>query len=85
MKKGYKELLAEANAAVETIPAAAATHLFGDPTVVFVDIRDSAELARDGKIPGAVHVPRGSLEFAVDPESPMHKPVFGEQKKFVFY
>ena len=85
MKKGYKELLAEANAAVETIPTAEAVKLFGDEEVIFVDIRDSAELARDGKIPGAVHVPRGSLEFAVDPESPMHKPVFSEKKKFVFY
>ena len=85
MKKGYKELLAEANAAIETIPAAEAVQLHGHEDIVFVDIRDSAELAQTGKIPGALHIPRGSLEFAVDPESPMHNPVFASGKKFAFY
>lgn len=41
MKKGYKELLVEANAAIETIPAAEAIKLLDDPNVVFVDLRDS--------------------------------------------
>ncbi|MEZ4859750.1 MAG: rhodanese-like domain-containing protein [Caldilineaceae bacterium] len=85
MKKTIKEMLAEANAAIETIPAAEALQLVGNDEVVLVDIRDSAELARDGKIPGSIHVPRGSLEFYVDPTSPMHKPIFAEKKKFVFY
>lgn len=85
MKKGYKELLAEANAAIETIPAQEALQRFGREDIVFIDIRDSAELAQQGQIPGAIHVPRGSLEFAVDPASPMHKPVFASGKKFVFY
>lgn len=85
MKKGYKELLAEANAAVETIPAADAVQLHGNEDIVFVDILDSAELAQTGKIPGAVHIPRGSLEFVVDPESPMHNPVFASGKKIAFY
>ena len=85
MKKGYKELLAEANAAVETIPAEDAVQLHGNEDIVFVDILDSAELAQTGKIPGAVHIPRGSLEFVVDPESPMHNPVFASGKKIAFY
>lgn len=85
MKKGYKELLAEANAAVEAVSADEAQEFLENEDVVFVDIRDSAELERTGTIPGAVHIPRGSLEFAVDPESPMHKPVFSSGKKFVFY
>jgi rhodanese-related sulfurtransferase len=83
--RGYKALLDEANAKVETIPAAEAVPLVGDGSVVFVDLRDPRELEREGRIPGAVHCPRGMLEFWIDPESPYHKPVFAEDKRFVFF
>ena len=83
--RGYKALLDEANAKVETIPAADAVPLVGDGSVVFVDLRDPRELEREGRIPGAVHCPRGMLEFWIDPESPYHKPVFAEDKRFVFF
>jgi rhodanese-related sulfurtransferase len=36
-------------------------------------------------MPGAFHCPRGMLEFWIDPESPYHKPVFAQDKKFVFF
>ena len=85
MKKGYKQLLAEANAEITTVPAAEALKLAGDQGVLFVDLRDPRELERDGQIPGAFHCPRGMLEFWIDPESPYFKPVFGEAKRFVFY
>jgi rhodanese-related sulfurtransferase len=85
MKRGYKDLLAEANRAIETIPVTEARRLHGRDDVLFVDLRDVRELERDGMIPGAFHAPRGMLEFWIDPESPYHKPVFGEPKRFVFY
>lgn len=85
MNKSYKELLVAANAEIETIPAADAIGLLNDEEVCFIDIRDSAELERDGKIPGAHHVPRGSLEAKVDPTSSLHDPIFASKKKFVFY
>lgn len=85
MKKGYKALIEEANAEIEAIPALEASTLLGDEGTVIVDIRDPRELARDGKIPGAYHAPRGMLEFWIDPESPYHKPVFASGKSFVFY
>ena len=43
------------------------------------------ELEREGMIPGAFHAPRGMLEFWVDPDSPYFKPVFGEDKEFIFF
>ncbi len=52
---------------------------------VFIDLRDIRELQREGKIPGARHVPRGMLEFWIDPQSPYHKPLFTEKKRFIFY
>jgi rhodanese-related sulfurtransferase len=83
--KGYKALIEEANAEIETLSVADAMALHGDPEVVFVDIRDIRELGREGRMPGAVHAPRGMLEFWVDPDSPYHKPVFGEDRRFVFF
>jgi rhodanese-related sulfurtransferase len=49
-----------------------------------VDIRDPRELEREGRLPGAFHCPRGMLEFWIDPESPYAKPLFQEDKTFVF-
>ena len=57
----------------------------GKDNVVLVDIRDPRELAREGRMPGAFHCPRGLLEFWICPDSPYHKPVFAEDKEFVFF
>jgi rhodanese-related sulfurtransferase len=85
LKIGYKDLVAKAEEEVEPISVEKALDLLGAEDVVFVDLRDIRELRREGKIPGARHVPRGMLEFWIDPESPYHKPLFTEEKRFVFY
>ena len=83
--RSFKTLLDEANAKIRTIPAAEAIPMLGREDTVFVDLRDPRELEREGRIPGAVHCPRGMLEFWIDPESPYHKPVFAQDKTFVFF
>lgn len=83
--KGYKQLIADARAKVRTLTLDEAKVKFGDQNVVFVDIRDVRELERDGMIPGAFHAPRGMLEFWVDPESPYHRDIFGQEKEFILY
>ncbi len=85
LKKTVKQMLAEANAEIETVSAEDALKLKDNPAVVFVDIRDIRELQRDGRIPGAFHAPRGMLEFWVDPESVYYKEIFGSGKKFLFF
>lgn len=85
LTKGCGVLIAEAQSKIRTIPTADAIARHGDPDVVFVDIRDVRELERDGMIPGAIHAPRGMLEFWIDPESPYYKEVFGSGKEFYFY
>ena len=85
MKKGYKQLLAEAAAEITTLPTAAAIAAHGKDDVVFVDIRDPRELEREGKIPGSFSCTRGMLEFWIDPTSPYAKPIFQEDKKFIFH
>ncbi len=85
IKKGIKELCAEAEAVVETWTVDQARGHLEDEDVVFVDIRDIRELWREGAIPGAVHAPRGMLEFWVDPESPYARDVFQSGKRFMFF
>ncbi len=85
MKKGYKQLLEEANAEIKAVSPQEAHRLTQSDDVVLIDIRDPRELDREGRIPGAFHATRGMLEFWIDPDSPYHKPVFASGKTFVFF
>lgn len=85
LKKGYKMLLVDAESRIESISPLQANETIYKADIVLVDIRDVRELEREGQIPGAIHAPRGMLEFWVDPESPYFKPVFGGGKRFVLY
>jgi rhodanese-related sulfurtransferase len=82
---GVHDMVEAAERDVETLSTQDAIALHGNDDVVFVDIRDIRELNRDGRMPGAFHCPRGMLEFWIDPGSSYHKPVFAEDKRFVFF
>ncbi|MAG30971.1 MAG: rhodanese [Deltaproteobacteria bacterium] len=82
---GFQTLLDEANAQVDAISVSDLAKQIGDADLVAIDIRDIRELQREGHLPNAVHAPRGMLEFWIDPESPYAKPIFQEEKRFVFY
>lgn len=83
--KGYRQLVDEAMAQVRTYTVEEVRARLDDPRVQVVDIRDVRELA-DGTIRGALHAPRGMLEFWVDPESPYHKPVFADEgREFILF
>ena len=80
-----KTMVETARAQIKEHTAAEMLALAKEHNVVMVDIRDPRELERDGRIPGAFHATRGMLEFWIDPASPYYKPVFGEDKQFVFF
>lgn len=80
-----RALVDAANHEIETVSVEEAIALRNDSDVVLVDIRDIRELAREGRVPGAFHCPRGMLEFWIDPASSYHKPVFAEDKRFIFF
>jgi rhodanese-related sulfurtransferase len=82
---GFRALVDAAEREIENLSVEDALKLQGRDDVSFVDLRDIRELQREGRMPGAIHCPRGMLEFWIDPESPYHKPVFAEDKKFVFF
>jgi rhodanese-related sulfurtransferase len=80
-----QSLVDAAEREVETLSVEDAIKLHGRDDVVLVDIRDIRELQRDGKVPGAMHCPRGMLEFWIDPATHYHKPQFAQDKRFVFF
>jgi rhodanese-related sulfurtransferase len=82
---GYRALVDAAEREIETLTVEEALALFGRKDVTFIDIRDIRELDREGRVPGAFHCPRGMLEFWIDPQSPYHKPIFAEDKRFIFF
>ncbi len=79
------ELVAAAESEITTLSLEEVRAAIDDPDTVIVDIRDVRELWREGKIPGAMHSPRGMNEFWIDPTSPYHKPVYASGKRFVIY
>lgn len=85
MSSSSRELVDEAERHVTTLTAADAIALHGRQDVVIVDVRDPRERPRQGVIPGAFHAPRGMLEFWIDPDSPYHKELFAQDKRFVFH
>lgn len=85
IRRSVMAMVEEADAQVRKVEIDEALEMHGTDDVVFIDLRDVRELARTGRIAGARHVPRGMLEFWIDPESPYHKPFFAEDRTFVFY
>ena len=80
-----KTMVAEAEARIRTYSVQQVRDKLADPRVQLVDLRDVRELEREGVNPGAFHAPRGMIEFWIDPESPYFKPVFGEDREFIFF
>ena len=83
--KTVQSMLAEADAAVPRISPEEAKSLVGRSDVLFLDVREPPEVAASGKVPGAVAVPRGLVEFRADPASPMHDAAFDRGKTVVAY
>ena len=85
MATSLKQLMDAANAAVPRITPAEARDMIAKGNVLVVDVRDAAEVAQTGKVAGAVHAPRGLLEFRADPEAPTHDKNFSKDKTVIVY
>lgn len=84
--KSVADLVADAEAEVTALtPSQVQARMAGDNPPVLIDIRDVRELSASGRINGAVHAPRGMLEFWADPESPYHRDVFSQNENFVLF
>ena len=67
--KSSQTLVSEALKEIKTISTDEAIKMIKDNQCNLIDIRDIRELEKDGKVEGAKHIPRGMLEFWLDPES----------------
>lgn len=76
------ELLSEANELVPRINFTDAQALLDDPNTIILDVREGQELRESGKVKGAIHVPRGLLEFVFRPEDYVEDP---EKLKILVY
>jgi rhodanese-related sulfurtransferase len=85
MAKSAKELVEAANAVVPRISPAQAQEMMTKGNTLVVDVRDAPEVEQSGKVAGAVHIPRGMLEFRADPESPYHDENFTKDKTVILY
>jgi rhodanese-related sulfurtransferase len=85
LKRGFKAMLAEANAVIETVSVPDLAYHLEDNEALLVDVRDQAERERDGAIPGSVHVSRGLLEFKADPESPAYNEALRPDRRIILY
>ncbi|MBO9402957.1 rhodanese-like domain-containing protein [Shimia sp. R9_3] len=80
-----KTLVENAKADIRTLSQEEAAEMVAAGEALFVDIRDPRELARDGRIEGAFHAPRGMLEFWIAPDSPYHKEELATDKTLILY
>jgi rhodanese-related sulfurtransferase len=85
LKRGFKEILAEANAVIETVAVADLPYHLEDEDVVLLDVRETEERKKEGEIPGSIHVPRGLLEFHADPDSPIYNSALDPERRYIVY
>lgn len=85
LKIGFKQLLAEANAVIESVSVQDLDYLTESSDVVLVDVRETSERISDGTIPGSIHVTRGLLEFKADPDSPAYDADLNPDDRLILY
>ena len=71
--KSSQTLVSEALKKVKTITANEALKLSNDDACTLIDIREKGELDKTGRIENSNHIPRGMLEFWLDPDGPYFK------------
>jgi rhodanese-related sulfurtransferase len=85
MSKSATDLVAEARGRIENLSVDEVADEMERGDAVLVDLREPAELAATGRIPGSVHVPRGMLEFRADPTSPYHQDPLDPSRRVILH
>ena len=84
--KSSQKLVEEANKLIETLNPTEVKNLMEKDEITLIDVRDIRELWRDGTIENSKHIPRGMLEFWLDPNSNYYKEnKIENSKKMVFF
>lgn len=83
--KSAADLVKEAKQHIENLTPQQVQEELSNGDATLIDIRESEELTQNGKIAGAVHAPRGMLEFYADDSLPYHKPAFDKGKRLILH
>jgi rhodanese-related sulfurtransferase len=83
--KTAAELVAEAKSRTENLTPDDVAREMAEEDAVLIDLREPEERAQNGTIPGAIHAPRGMLEFYVDPANPYHRPEFDPNRRTILH
>ena len=85
MPKTVADLVAEAKQRVENLSVDQVAAELDGGDAILIDVREQVERDQQGVIPGAVHAPRGMLEFYADPTSPYHRPEFDPDRRIILH
>jgi len=85
MPTTYKDMIAAADAVVPRLKPEEAKQMVAAGNVLILDVRDGTEVAQTGKLKGAVHVARGSLEGRADPTTPSYNPAFKQDQAVIVH
>ena len=84
--KSSQDLVNEANQSVESLDTVKVKSLVENKECILIDVRDIRELWREGTVKDSKHIPRGMLEFWLDPQSSYFKEnKFDSKKKIILY
>ena len=84
--KSSQDLVSEANQLIETLDSFKVKSMVDNNKCVLIDVRDIRELWKEGTIKNSKHIPRGMLEFWLDPQSSYYKEnKFDPNKKIILF
>lgn len=83
--KRAADLVSEAKQHIENLSPEQVAQEREEGTARIIDIRESEERQQHGAIPGALHAPRGMLEFHADPSTPYYRPEFDPNARIILY
>ena len=84
--KSSQDLVNEANQVIETLDSPKVKILAENNECTLIDVRDIREIWKEGTIKNSKHIPRGMLEFWLDPESSYYKEnKFDSNKKMILF
>ena len=83
--KSAIDLVKEAKQQIENLTPQQVQEELSKGNVTLIDLRESEELKKNGRIAGSVHAPRGMLEFYADPSLPYHIPEFNKNNRIILH
>ena len=84
--KSSQDLVNAANQLIETLDTVKVKSMIDNNECLLIDVRDIRELWKEGRVKNSKHIPRGMLEFWLDPESSYYKEgKFSKDKKIILF